>query len=436
MPDLDRSHEVVLGLLAHRGIASSDELQKATGKSQATVSRLIADLADRVVALGRARATRYGLLKPIRGLPAVQPVLWTDEAGGVNDVGRLSFLAGDRVHVDAGFEQASAANSLPWFLAPLRAQGFLGRLHAQRLGAGLTGDPDQWNLETVIYSALHLHDAPGAITLGQLEAPSPAEPLPAAAAALLDALDRHADDVAKMLPAGSSAGGEQPKFIAVAASGTHLLVKFTPPRGTPFGERWHELLHAEALASDVLAQHGVTVARTRVHESARRTYLVSERFDRVGARGRRHVVAIGDVHKAFVADAYANWAMSAQALARQRRLSDDDARRAAALLAFGRLIGNSDMHAGNLGLLVGRDDLARGRFRLAPVYDMLPMRWRPDPLLGGAPDYAPFEPDAASLSSGAVRPAADFWARLAEHQHVGAALRSTAAQMARRIASA
>ncbi|MFO1297307.1 MAG: hypothetical protein U1F25_13120 [Rubrivivax sp.] len=30
-------------------------------------------------------------------------------------------------------------------------------------------------------------------------------------------------------------------------------------------------------------------------------------------------------------------------------------------------------------------DLARGRFTLAPVYDMLPMRWRPDLLSGGAP---------------------------------------------------
>lgn len=110
--------------------------------------------------------------------------------------------------------------------------------------------------------------------------------------------------------------------------------------------------------------------------------------------------------------------------------------------ACGRAAGLPPAHrqhgheSGNLGLLVALEDLARGRFTLAPVYDMLPMRWRPDAALGGAPDYAPFEPDQASVSSPAAGPARDFWVELEAHPHVGAPLKAVAAEMARRIAAA
>jgi hypothetical protein len=258
-------------------------------------------------------------------------------------------------------------------------------------------------------------------------------PLPLDPTRLPAALDALAADVASTLPAGSSAGGEQPKFLALLTSGQHVLVKFTPPKGTPFGDRWSDLLQAEALASRVLAANGVPVASTSVVDSAARSYLVSERFDRIGKRGRRHVVAVGAAHKAFVADAYSNWSATCESLARQRRLSSEDAERARALMQFGRLIGNADMHAGNLGLLVREEDLAKGRFVLAPVYDMLPMRWRPDANLGGAPDYTPFEPDRVSAAGPAAGPAHEFWARLTEQGKVSRALRQVAGEMARRL---
>jgi len=108
-----------------------------------------------------------------------------------------------------------------------------------------------------------------------------------------------------------------------------------------------------------------------------------------------------------------------------------------ALWHFGRLIGNTDMHGGNLSLWVEGDDLKgllRGRFTLAPVYDMLPMRWRPDATLGGAPDYAPFEPDALALSSGAREPAQAFWRALSGSDDVSRALREVAEAMAARLA--
>lgn len=362
---------------------------------------------------------------------------WTDEGGCVRQFGLLIFLAGDRVHVESDFVQAPASKSLPWFLAPLRAHGFLGRLHARRLeGSGLGGDPDQWGLESALFAALHLHDAPGAIGIGDSVKHQMLSHVFAEEDDLPATLDHLAKDVASTLPAGSSAGGEQPKFLATLDAEQHVIVKFTPPRGTLFGERWHDLLHAECLALEVLKRHGVEVASSRVIESQTRTYLVSDRFDRVGPLGRRHAVYIGHAHEAFVPDRYSNWAATASALARQGRLSTLDAERAAALLAFGRLVGNTDMHSGYLGLMVALEDIGRGRFTLAPVYDMLPMRWRPDAALGGAPDYTPFEPDKASASSPAAGLAREFWVELEAHPRVSAALKAVASEMSKRIAAA
>jgi hypothetical protein len=425
---------LILGVLHSRGLVSAADLMVALGKSQPTVSRLLASLSGRVVALGSGRARRYGLPQPVRGRSARQPLRWVDEQGVATEWGVLTFLAGDWIHIDSKFIQHSPASQLPWFLTPLRAQGFLGRLHARRLqDAGVDPDPEKWELESTLFSALNLHDAPGAVTLGDPVSSQRMPELPADEAGLAAALDRLAQDVASTLPAGSSAGGEQPKFLAALASGEQFLVKFTPPRGTPFGDRWHDLLWTEWMAATVLKDHGFEVARSWVVESAKRSYLLSERFDRIGASGRRHVVAIADVHQAFVADTYSHWAATAAELARSGRLSGPDAQAAAALLGFGRLIGNTDMHGGNLGLFVELKDLARGRFRLAPVYDMLAMRWKPDPEMGGAADYTPFEPEVSALTRPALVPARDFWQRLSDLVPVSGGMRAVAAAMSQRL---
>ena len=441
----DKDRAIVVGLLSQKGLVSSQELQDATVKSQATVSRLLEDMSGSVLVFGKARATRYGLPKSIRGHGAQHPVWWTDVEGRVRKIGTLSLLTGDTLCVETDHVQAVTTGAFPWFLAPLRVQGFLGRLHAQRLErSGIGGNPEQWGLESVLFSALHLHDASGAMTIGMSDA-HPNESVEGQLTHVLtpdeslsNAFDRLAANVATTLPVGSSAGGEQPKFLAIIDSrgdqaARHVLVKFAPPRGTPFGERWHDLLHAEVLANQTLADHGVTVAKSFIVESKTRTYFVSERFDRLGEHGRRHVISVGDAHKAFVADSYSNWAATCGALSRQRRLSELDAERAAALLAFGRLIGNSDMHSGNLSLFVELEDLAKGRFTLAPVYDMLPMRWRPNPVLGEAPDYTPFEVDAYAATTGAACPAHEFWQRLAKSKKVSAGMVKLAGEMARRV---
>ena len=411
--------------LVARGVASSAQLQAALGKSQPTVSRLLAALGPELVVVGRGRRTGYALPRSILGAAGRQALYWVGQDGRIERWGSLSFLAGDRVHVEAPGVSLLSQGALPWCLAPLRGEGFLGRLLAQRLAAqGLDRDPARWPLEHVLFAALLASDAPGALILGEpRDVPAP-----------IGSYDRLADDLANTLPAGSSAGGEQAKLLTRRADGAAVLVKFSPPRGTPFGERWHDLLHAEALALEVLSEHGVTVAAARVVETPRRSYLESLRFDRIGATGRRHAIPLWAAHDAFVQGPKQHWAATCEALAAQRRLPPEAAAQVQALRHFGRLIGNSDMHFGNLSLWVEPGDVAAGRFSLAPVYDMLPMRWRPDAATG-ALDLLPFTPETIDLQSPARAVAEVFWRRAAGHAALGKGFHALARTMAERMAS-
>ncbi|HSI56389.1 MAG TPA: HipA domain-containing protein, partial [Ideonella sp.] len=411
-----------------RGALTAAELSMALGKSQPTLSRLLRSLASEVLVLGQGRATRYALPQTLLGQPARQPLYWTHPDGRIEHWGDASLLVGGNLHVAAdGIAQISTG--LPWFLTPLRAQGFLGRVLARQLAAhGLDANPERWPLEHLLFAALRLHDTPGALWLGdastRVEAPVVGD------AASFDTL---AADVAGTLPAGSSAGGEQAKFLARIATGEAVLVKFTPPRGTPFGERWHDLLWAEHLALQLLSEHGVPVAASRIVAGPQRSHFVSTRFDRIGPDGRRHVVALDALHEAFVPGPRQHWAATCTELARQRRLPADAPSQALALLQFGRLIGNSDMHFGNLGVFVEPTDVAAGRGTLAPLYDMLPMRWRPD-ASSGELGLTPFTPDDFDLQSPARPLAAEFWSRVAAQAEIGRGFRALAREMLPRVA--
>ena len=433
---LSRNKMTLLSYLRDHGVATSAEIQQAINKSQATVSRLLGSLPTQVITLGRGRGTRYGAPQNIGDASAQQTLWLIDEGGAPQRIGTLSLLAKDQLHVDADKVDELYAAELPWCLSPLRVQGFLGRLLAQRLAMqGLTPNPESWDLHAVLIAGLRLHDAPGAIVIGHDNAHTQAVGPTLPSAELGPALDALARDVALTLPAGSSAGGEQPKFLALTHDGQHVLVKFSPPRGTPFGERWSDLLHAEHLCGEVLVRHGHAAAPSQVVQSEERTYLISDRFDRVGPKGRKHVVALGAVHAAFVPGSYSGWGASCETLARQGRLPERDAEAASFRLQFGRLIGNTDMHSGNLGLFAqgaSLSDMTQGRFTLAPSYDMLPMRWKPDPMTG-ALDYGLFSTEDIPASPAARSAAHEFWAALGRHADVSAALRVAAAGMAGRM---
>ena len=421
-------------LLAQGGVRTARQLQDATGKSQPSISLALARLGAEVCKLGAARSTRYALAQPILGLAARQPLTWTTPTGLQQSFGELTFLRSGQVHVRTlqGLDWLGAPGELPWFLQALRPQGFLGR-QLTRLRPDYPADPDQWSTEQVLYMATnHANDPPGALHLGSPKGRRVSD-MPTAVSDRTAYLDARARSIHETLPAASSAGGEQPKFTTELddADGRHkhLIVKFSPPRGTPFGERWHDLLHLEHLALTVLADKGVAVATTQIVESAERTYLVSERFDRVGLMGKRHVVALAAVRDAFVPGPLQNWVLTCQALAAKGLLSSEALNTVASVFMFGQQIGNTDMHHGNLSFFV--DDVMKPRLMLTPVYDMLPMLWRPD-THGGDLSTAPVQPQpqAAGFAAQAAHAQAwarDYWARAAGVTAISSALRAASA---------
>lgn len=407
--------------LREAGPQPSRALQEKLGKSQAFVSRTLAALAGQVVPLGRGRSTLYGIRKSIHRWPFQHPIYWTSVEGLPQPVGTLRFVEPGIIHVEGDGLGLPPLNRLPWYLSTLKLEGFLGRLHSRQLALqGLPGSLEHWSLEDVLYAALTLDAPPGAIVLGDVSQESVTPEVPQGGAGDR-ALNDIAQDVERNLPAGSSAAGEQPKFLARLHDGRQVLVKFAPPLGSPFGDRWKDLLHAEALAATVLTEHGILGATSWVVETSQRAYLISERFDRVGKKGRRHVVSIGAVHDGLIGSDEVDWGGAADSLARLRRLTEADRRLVHALHQFGRLIGNTDMHSGNLSLYVERDTVAKGPLTLAPVYDMLPMIWKPNPMYAHS-DYSPFEIDARLLSGSLVGAARQFWQRLSELPHVSPSL--------------
>ncbi len=230
----------------------------------------------------------------------------------------------------------------------------------------------------------------------------------------------------------SSTGGEFPKFTAARELPDmvtpHCIVKFSGADDSATVQRWRDLLVCEHLASQTL---GAEAARTRLLAHAGRHFLESERFDRIGARGRRSVISLESVNAGLVGVAGDDWTLVSRALVALGWLSATDADRVAERQLFDRLIGNSDMHGGNLGFFCSAEG-----FSLAPSYDQLPMRYAP--LAGGEVTSAPLVPslplplELEAWLRAAPR-ALDFWGTAAADVRISTAFRALCADNAARL---
>jgi hypothetical protein len=102
---------------------------------------------------------------------------------------------------------------------------------------------------------------------------------------------------------------------------------------------------------------------------------------------------------------------------------------------FGQFIGNTDMHFGNLSFFV--QDVMRPRFELAPIYDMLPMMWRPS-IHSGSLDAEPLRaPQALAVDPALTDVARDwavaYWERAAEMRTLGQSMQTVSALNAQRL---
>lgn len=378
---------------------SAPELCMKLGCSQATLSREVKKQGSAVLALGKAQRTRYARMRPARvNLPL--PVSQVDAHGQLQSLGQL-YTVGMATGSRTAFESHAGVEifeGLPWFVSDMRPQGYLGRQFPRRLhemvsaaqlqsnsAPQLPPSINDWGDDHVLLALDWAgHDEPGDLIIGRRALDlylrqEPPQPIPKA-----KKLKRYAELAQATLNADgsmSSAGGEQPKFtqyVQTANGAAHVIVKFSPADSGEAAQRWRDLLRCEGHALNVLAENaqhsGVQAAQATVLHDANRVYLEVQRFDRVGASGRLGVISLGSADDHFVGGRR-SWIHAAQQLALQRLLSAQDVQRVAMLQAFGHLIHNNDMHLGNIALFY--DNVGKANFRLAPIYDMLPMQLRP-----------------------------------------------------------
>lgn len=364
-------------------------LMDSLGLSQPTLSRRLAALGSQVVRLGAARSIQYALRDTLRGLPDI-PVYRVDTAGQLSRLGLLVPVRPD------GFVMHTAAGStlyspgLPWWLLDMRPQGYLGRAYVARHGAalGLPARLGDWSDTHALQALLaHGHDAVGNLLLGDTargQFLATVAGAPVAVAGKPAAYARLAREAARGETPGSSAGGEQPKFTAWAATADgprHVLVKFSEAEPGPVSQRWRDLLLAEHLALQTLAEAGVSAARTGVLDAGAQRFLEVQRFDRAGPLGRRGIVSLAAMDAEFVGAGPVPWPVVVQRLADAGHVRAGAVQGAALLWAFGTLTGNTDMHGGNLSFMTEQGS----PWALAPAYDMSPMAFAPRSG-GGLPD--------------------------------------------------
>jgi len=433
---MPRPRQTDSGALALRlkagGPLTAQMLAAAFHVERSTISRALAlpEMASQVVKLGTTRGATYALRRSVRGLGDVFPIRRIDAAGRAQDWAQLVAVHGGWQiswarpgAVDARLGGLLAvggyAEGFPFFLGELRPQGYIGRAVGRAFSAALNLPPDPrgWSDDdTLVYLQAEGDDLPGNLIVGDRPLARFhqrfVENLPALPAAQRSARYPELAATATITgQVGSSVEGEQPKFLLPIEEGgvvTHVLVKFTDSLSTTVGRRWADLLTAEARAQTILHARGECHAAPRVVDAGDRRFLESPRYDRVGAHGRRGVVSLRALHDAFNSPDANHWPAAVASL-EARGLIDAAATRSVRLRhAFGQLIGNTDMHFGNLAFWFdGHTPL-----RLAPAYDTLPMQWAP--VAGNsapAPEFTPRLPVPADreIWLEAASWAVEFW---------------------------
>ena len=462
-PRNQAARDQLANLLRRRAAASTAELAAQAGVSVATLHRLLLEMGSSVLTTGKARRTRHALRRPLHGDLAALPLYRIDALGRADQIAQMALvypegscleLTGSAWPVPDESRDGWWAG-LPYPLHDMRPQGFLGRqlACAEHQALGVAPNPEAWGDDDVVQVLSRAgSDVSGNLILGnpallQWQARKLAPPpalLPLPASSLGRAYAGLAEQAIAAGVAGSSAAGEFPKFPALrelAGSDTpHVLVKFSGADGSPAVQRWADLLVCEHLALESAATlPGQHSARSRIVQHAGRTFLEVERFDRHGLFGRSALLSLATAAPALLGDGSTDWNHLAGRLHAAGWLGADALPRIAHLVWFGRLIGNSDMHTGNLSFqpVVSAGHTAQAAaLHLAPVYDMLPMRYAPLP--GGEvppPDFDPPPPlpaqRAAWLLACAV--AIAFWARAAQDARISAGFRALCGANAQRL---
>jgi HipA-like C-terminal domain len=393
-------------LVLRGGPRSAGQLLAALGISQPTLSRTIQRLSGTVTRfrISGDRTPRYALLRQLPwGLKPRQCIYRLLSGGNIEPFADVEFLSGGATLERMG-KRTRLYEGLPPYMSFAAPSGFLGRqlaqeaANSQHFPSSLKDWGDDHRVAYLFTRGLNL---PGNLVFGDapLQMEMDFRGLPATPAG--EKLEHYERMAATLRGAayGSSAGGEQPKFLWLSEDTGHVIVKFAK-----LGSRMAELLPLEHLALRSLAELGVPASRTQLMAAGDYVFLEVQRFDRVGLQGRVGMLSAGAVDDEFFG-MRDSWPQFAARCEQAKYLSERDARLVDTMAAFSELIGNSDRHFENISILIGEDGEYLG---IAPAYDILPMRYAS---IGGGldPDLSTIEPKVGTIGA---KP--EVWARAAQ----------------------
>jgi len=217
---------------------------------------------------------------------------------------------------------------------------------------------------------------------------------------------------------GSSAAGEQPKFLSIRKTEMGLLpvmVKFSPPVVDAISRRIADLLICEHIAHEILRKYGKTSSKSCLLKGEGRLFLEMERFDRNISGGRYGIISLRALDLEFVGQ-LRSWTDTAKSLFQQKRIDEVSYQNIAWFETFGRLIGNTDRHHGNISFFCDGEKI-KG---LAPVYDMLPMMYAPQQNQLVVRTFDPVPPKFSEIPfwSDALTASCDFWSQVQHHSQI------------------
>jgi len=417
-------------LMQLRGLIGTSDLLKELNISRATLMRLLAQQPSKWVSIGKTRNQQYGWLRSVPDLGHEVPVFRVDETGNLLPIARLNFLE-KNLYVTQ--PDGQVFDALPPEINDMAPQGFMGRIFAKNYDSELGGLPhrlEDWSDAHILKStAKRGEDFPGNLIIGEESAQrfqklSYSNTTPQDFTHLLD-------QALNMGSVVSSAGGERPKFTAVMES-SHVIVKFAGPLSQADQRRWADLLYCESVAYSVLQQADVDCIETKVWPTVSDyIFLISTRFDRVGLKGRTPYLSFAAVDAYLFGDQQ-TWSHTAEKLFKSNKLSKEDFEKVCLVEAFAQLIGDTDRHFYNMGLIPEFDSpssLTPNYFHLAPIFDKSPMAFAPYDGRVLEKEFEPGVPKAnlVHVWEQAVRLAKSFWERVQEERAISESFRQIAA---------
>lgn len=424
-----------------RRVTDAATLAKALDVSSPTVLRIIQERGDEIVRIGTTKNARYALRRMLRGKAELIPVYKIDRNGKGSLLTHLSLASSLGAVLDVramGWPVAKDTTSwwdgLPYPLADMRPQGFLGRSLARQISQsfGVSENPEQWSDDDVTYVlTIKGSDTQGNLIIGDAAykdflhtVANPTTPITE------EQIPKRYPELANLATqfggTGSSAGGEFPKFTTKryfsAGSNSNVIVKFSGADESSAVRRWSDLLVCEHLALEVIRKsERLNAPLSRIIQSQGRTFFEIERFDRVGELGRIACASLASMDNAFVGIGSGSWVDAAKRLIQEKVIPADLINDISILWWFGKLIANTDMHFGNLTFLIEPE------VKLSPAYDMLPMLYAP--LAGGEVPERMFKialpmPQEEGVWDIAFEMATEFWSIAAKDGRITSGFRA------------